>query len=293
MNSAPHSSLGAAARAFGLFPLALLPAAFSPIVKVAGAAGFALVMKLRGVDFKGAIEIVTPLAGGAPFEPPKTRIGTTPEARQEMTALWRLAKPLDGSDLASRYLRGRGIDRQSWPGALRFIPELAYAEKGVKRILPAFLAKFSAPDGASAFLHQTWITEPGVKADLDPRRKFFWGNVPEGGAVRLSMAAETMGVAEGIETALSATQIAGVPVWACCTAGALVKFRPPPECRNLIIFADNDSSFTGQLAAYSLARKLVAVPVEDRISVEVRLPGYWDRGEKVDWNDILMQETLA
>lgn len=252
--------------------------------------GFALIMKMRGVDFKGALEIVAPLIGSATFEPPKAKVDVTPEARDEMTALWRRARPLDGQDLASRYLGGRGIKRQSWPAALRFVDELAYAEDGARRMLPAMLAKYVAPDGQSAMLHRTWLQEPGKKADVESPRKFFKGSIPAGGAVRLSMAAETMGIAEGIETALSATAMEQIPVWAACTAGELVKFIPPTECKHLIIFGDNDASFTGQLASYSLARKLCAVPEANRISVEVRLPRYFDRGEREDWNDRLVAE---
>ena len=255
--------------------------------------GWQLVQRMRGVDFKGAVEIVAPIIGQVAFEPPKAKVDATPEARQEMTALWRRARPLDGLCLASRYLQGRGIVREAWPAALRFIEELPWTDGKVSRMLPAMLAKFSAPDGKSALLHRTWLAEPGVKADLDPCRKFFRGSIPSGGAVRLSFVADTMGIAEGIETAFSAQAIAQVPVWAACSAGELVKFKPPSECRHLIIFADIDASFTGQLAAYSLARKLVAVPVAERIGVEVRMPGFWDQGEACDWNDILLQGRAA
>ena len=255
--------------------------------------GFTLVMKMRGVDFKGAMEVVAPLVGSAAFEAPKAKVDTTPEAREQMAALWRRARPLDGHCLASHYLQSRGITREAWPASIRFIDELPYAEDGIKRILPAMLAKFSAPDGKSALLHRTWLQDPGLKADLDPCRKFFRGAIPTGGAVRLSMSAECMGIAEGIETALAAQAIAQVPVWAACSAGELVKFKPPVECKHLIIFGDSDASYTGQLASYSLARKLVAVPLADRITVEVRLPQFWDKGEQTDWNDVLLQEQAA
>ena len=255
--------------------------------------GWQLVQRMRGVDFKGAVEIVAPLVGQVAFDPPKAKVDATPETRDQMTALWRRARPLDGLCLASRYLQGRGIVREAWPAALRFIDELPYAEDGVRRILPAMLAKYSASDGKSALLHRTWLEEPGRKADVNPCRKFFRGSIPSGGAVRLSVAADTMGIAEGIETALAASSMAQVPVWAACSAGELVKFNPPEQCRHLIIFGDLDASYTGQLAAYSLARKIVAVPVAKRIGVEVRFPEFCDRGEKVDWNDVLEMGRAA
>ena len=256
--------------------------------------GVDLVMKMRGVDFKEACRIIEPLAGVASFKAPKAKVEDPSAASDHMMALWTRARLLTGSCLASRYLANRGIVRTTWPSSLRFIDELPYSEGGNTRLyLPAMLAKFAAPDGKSAMLHRTWLSEPGDKADVDPCRKMYPGKIPEGGAVRLGPVLESMGVAEGIETALAASQIHGIPVWAATSAGELVKFRPPAECRNLIIFGDNDPSWTGQLAVYSLARRLAAVPLERRIAVEVRLPGYWDRGDREDWNDVLIAEKAA
>jgi putative DNA primase/helicase len=250
--------------------------------------GISLVMKIKGIEFKEAVAMVNPLAGVVPFDPPVARVDDEPDSREAMTYLWRRARPLDGLDLASRYLEARGIKPQSWPCALRFIEDLPYTEGKTRLILPAMLAKFVAPDSKSAILHRTWLQEPGQKADVEFPRKMFRGRIPCGGAVRLSPEDETMGVAEGIETALSAEAIARIPVWAACSAGELAKFKPPLVCKHLIIFGDNDASFTGQLASYSLARRLAVVPEPDRISIEVRLPLYWDRGQKDDWNDCLM-----
>lgn len=254
--------------------------------------GVRLVEKIRGVDFKGALEILEPLCGSVRFEAPKAKGSDEilTEARDEMTTLWRSAMPLSGHCLASRYLRSRKLERLSWGSlvaCVRFVEELPYFEEGgVKRMLPAMLAKYVAPDLKSAILHRTWLQEPGLKADVATPRKMWRGRVPEGGAVRLAPAAETMGVGEGLETCLSAADEAGVPVWSCLSADALVRFQPPPECKHLIIFGDNDSSFKGQYAAYGLAHRLVLAPADRRVTVEVRLPSYWDVGEKCDWNDL-------
>ena len=253
--------------------------------------GVTLVMKMRDVDFKGALELIRPLVGAVRFEPPKAVRDTTPEAREEMAALWRRARPLDGHCAGSRYLRSRGVDLAVWPASLRIVDELPLTEEGtnVRRLMPALLARFVAPDCKSAILHRTWIPEPwkpGVKVP----RKLWHGIVPEGGAVRLGEVAETLGVAEGIETALSASLIHGIPVRACTGYVELVKFAPPPECKNLVIFGDNDASFTGQMAAYSLARRLWLARAKREIRTEVRLPTYWDTGEKADWNDMRLAE---
>ncbi|HXE01601.1 MAG TPA: toprim domain-containing protein [Hyphomicrobium sp.] len=253
--------------------------------------GIDLVMKMRGVDFKSALELIRPLVGAAAINVPKVERDTAPEAKEEMAALWKRATPLDGHDAGSRYLRSRGIDMAVWPASLRIVDELPLIEEGttVRRLMPCLLAKFVAPDKKRAVLHRTWIPEPwmpGVKV----ARKMWRGEIPAGGAVQLGPAAEDMGVAEGLETAMSASLIHGVPVWACVGYVELVKFVPPPECKHLIIFGDNDASYTGQMAAYSLARRLALVPLEKRIRAEVRLPAYWDTGERVDWNDMRLAE---
>ena len=253
--------------------------------------GISLVMKVRGVDFKEAVEMIKPVVSTAPIVQPKAAKDSAPEEKEKMAALWARAKPLDGNDLASRYLMRRGIVMDAWPPSLRFVDDLPYGEEKTRRFLPALLAKFVAPDQKSAILHRTWLSEPGAKADVEFPRKMWRGSIPDGGAVRLGPIAETMGVAEGLETALSASLIHNVPVWACTSAGALVKFAPPPECKNLIVFGDNDASFTGQMAAYSLAYRLSMVPKDRRIRAQVHLPAYWDTGEKVDWNDLRMAEA--
>ena len=252
-----------------------------------------LVETVRGVDFRGAIPILRELVGKAVFVAPKAKLEATPEVREEMATLWKRARALDGDCLASRYLQVRGIKNPPAGFAVRFFEASAcsYASaKKVVRLLPAMLAKFVSPDAKSAILHRTWLAEPGEKADVEHPRKMWRGTIPEGGAVRLSPAGETMGISEGLETAMAAETLNRIPVWACTSAAALVKFQPPPECRHLIIFADNDASFTGQLAGYSLARRLTSVPAGKRIGVEVRLPGYHDVGDPIDWNDVLLSE---
>ena len=251
--------------------------------------GVALVMKMRGVDFKGALELIRPLVGAVPFSPPKADRDTTPEAREEMAALWKRAKPLDGHCAASRYLRSRGIDLAVWPAALRLVDELPLTEDGtnVRRIMPAMLARFFAPDGTRGILHRTWLPDvwrPGVKVC----RKMWRGAVPSGGAVRLGPAAEVLGICEGIETSFAASILHRIPVWAALSAVCLIKWDPPPEAKEIVVFGDNDMSFTGQMAAYSLAHRLRL----KQIPVSVCVPDKEEGSGNVDWNDVLINTNM-
>ena len=250
--------------------------------------GIELAKRFLAVDFLAAVRLVEKHIGSAPLLRPKTRSERerAEVSKDQLQALWGRAMPLTGEDLASRYLINRGIRLPAWPTCLRFIEELPWkGEDGSRAVFPAMLAKYVAPDGKSATLHRTWLAEPGVEADVPQPRKLMPGRVTPGSAVRLAAAAETMGIGEGIETALSAMILYNVPVWAAVSAGALVKWKPPESAKCILIFGDNDRNFAGQNAAYSLAFQLAAV---EKLHVEVRLPE-----EVGDWNDVLTLPKAA
>ena len=88
-----------------------------------------------------------------------------------------------------------------------------------------------------------------------------------------------MAIAEGIETALAYSLHTGLGCWAATNATLLAQWKPPENCREVVIAADNDSSFAGQHAAYQLAYRLHAKGYR----VEVDMPFTAD----VDWCDVI------
>jgi putative DNA primase/helicase len=98
------------------------------------------------------------------------------------------------------------------------------------------------------------------------------------GAVRLGEAGPTLGVAEGIETALAASNRFNVPVWAATNATLLEAWMPPAGVERVLIAADNDASYTGQAAAYKLARRLA----QQGLTVDIQIPEQVGKG----WADV-------
>jgi phage/plasmid primase-like uncharacterized protein len=101
------------------------------------------------------------------------------------------------------------------------------------------------------------------------------GNGPH---VRLTPVAAMLGIAEGIETALAASRLFGIPTWSVLSTYGVETFEPPAEVNHLIIYADHDLNGAGQKAAYALAARLAGT-----ITVEVKIP---DK-PGTDWNDVL------
>lgn len=241
--------------------------------------GLALVMRVRTVLYPQACRMVDAELPSSHVEGISAVKTSSPNAMAERgLAMWGQAAPLDGADAASLYLRRRGIE-QPYPAMLRVQEKMPYTHEDKSRTKhPAMVARFVSPDATSSTWHVTYLDGSGRKADLPTVRKLWPGRVPEGGAVRLAPSAETMGIAEGIETAMSAMQVFGVPVWAALNSGNLFKWQPPSNVRHVLIFGDTDTNFDGQTKAYALAHRLKL----SGMNVEVRLPDF-----DGDWNDYL------
>jgi putative DNA primase/helicase len=230
-------------------------------------------------DFKDVAKAIEATLPGAAFAIPAAE-KLVEQARERMGWMWRAAKELTGLDLVCRYLRRRGIDDELVAKSeVKLLPPWQ-SQYGDKTKPAAMVARFVAPDLSRAILHRTYVEEPGVKAAIAKPKTFILGaKIPEGGAVRLMPYTGVLGLAEGIETALSAAQLHGVPVWAALDARSLMKFKPPPNVNRVMIFADRDENQVGQQAAAALAKRLE----RENMSVEILMP---KAGHK-DWNDQL------
>jgi hypothetical protein len=146
--------------------------------------------------------------------------------------LWAAAQPI-AETLGEQYFRGRDITI-ALPPTLRYHPALLHHATGVP--LPAVVAAISGPAGKVTAVLRTFLDLHGRKAPVTDA-KMSLGCMLDG-AIRLAPAGEVLGLAEGLETALSAQQLHRVPVWACCGT-RYDRVAVPETVRHLIIFGDN------------------------------------------------------
>ena len=249
--------------------------------------GVKLVELMLKVDFRDAAREIEKHLGDAPIMPTSDgQRADDAKRRNEMDALWKRARPIEPEDAAGLYLNKR-IGLTTFPSTLRFVADERYAEAGSRPTWqPAMIARVDPSDearatGERAALHRTYLDGYGGKAEVGSPRKML-GSMPTGAAVRLMPHADILGISEGIETALAAAALFNVPVWAALTADLLLAWEPPTSVSTIMIFGDNDVSFTGQAAAFGLARRLKA----KGLTVFVELPPRVG----TDWNDILLEK---
>jgi len=237
-------------------------------------------MKTLSKSFAETAAEVDRIIGNETVEPDDVRPAWTDADR--LAALREVAQQtvrVTKGDLVDKYLTARGVGEVIYPKTLRFAPSLRDGDGG---LCPAMVATVQGPDGTNVSLHRTFLRGDGLaKAEMKAPRKLMPGSVPPGSCIRLAeYTGGALGIAEGIETAMSASAMFGILVWSAINATMLAKWTPPEGCTEVAIFGDNDASFAGQAAAYELARRLAV----NHVTVTVHIP------PKVgdDWNDILV-----
>jgi putative DNA primase/helicase len=240
----------------------------------------ALAQAVLGSDFRAAAMEVERLAGGAGYESPPNQ-PSEEDNRRMRRQLWKQSSPATMDDPVGLYLRKR-LGVQSMPMALRYHQSLHYRNGESKAVLPGMLAIVADMSGQPVTMHRTYLTKAGAKAPVEFAKKLLPGDMPTGAAIRLTPVAPCLGIAEGIETAIAATILTGVPCWSAVTALGLSRWMPPADVTEVVVFGDNDQSYTGHAAAYVLARRLTA----KKLAVDVSVP----QGAGDDWADVRARE---
>jgi hypothetical protein len=197
--------------------------------------------------------------------------------RELAVAIWRESVDPAGT-IVELYLASRGLKLPA-SQVLRFHP---LCPSGKDR-LPAMVAIMTHPvtGEPTGGIHRTFLAADGSGKAPTDRPKAMLGPA---GVIRLSADEDVtygLGIAEGIETALSVLQRGWAPVWACGSTGPMSKLPVLPGIDALTIFADADKNGAGQKAANACAERWRAAGRETQIIVP-RAPG-------ADLNDIHRQ----
>lgn len=222
--------------------------------------GFDLLMNYHNWDFATAASEVERIVGGLK-EVEKKKSDPSKRLRKiQETA----TKP--GTAVVT-YLKNRGLSTVP-PGLLQ--GNDGYFEDGKKLgSYLVMLGKVVSQHNKPLTWHVTYL-ENGRKAPVGHPKKIMKavGDI-NGGAIRLWPLCEHIGIAEGIESAIAAYELYGIPMWSVMNSTCMERFIVPDEVRTVSIFADNDKTYTGQRAAYSLANRLV---VRNGINADVFIP---------------------
>ena len=192
------------------------------------------------------------------------------------------AHPLHRQSPVGRYLVHRGLDAlKKRPLALR-MATLPYFEDGIEQgQYPVMLGAVTTQEGEIVGLHRTYISEIGRKAPVSCPKKLSRTSGPLAGAsIKLFEPITingklTLGVAEGLETALACYLASGVPTWSCVSASGIKSFQWPAGLQSLVIFGDNDTSGVGQSAARDLAGRAAAAGLECRVLIPPTVGNDW------------------
>jgi len=241
--------------------------------------GFTLLTKVKGWDMRRAMREVKQIVGKVEKRMETKKEITDTERRKGLNETWSAARPVSLGDPVQKYLYARTglVDA---PSVLRFHPALFHSDTRLEH--PAMIAKVTDPDNKPVSIHRTYLTTGGDKANVEKARMLMQGSIPDGSAIRLFPYQDTLGIAEGIETAISVYAIFGIPTWASISAAMMVKWSPPAPVRKVYIFSDNDKGFAGQAAAYRLGYQLANSNAKYEI-VKVVVPDITG----ADWNDVL------
>lgn len=197
-------------------------------------------------QFRAAAEEYADLtaAGRARIDPDADERARSEHAR----AIWANALPLAGT-LGERYLRQRGVFGLL-PPTLRFAPALEHHQARCKA--PALVAAVKDSAGRLCAIQRTYL-DPELRPDAKGKAllvdregdrcptKLTLGSLGDG-AVRLGAPDAVLGVAEGIETGLSAARRFALPVWVSLGMHRLKKLWIPDEVTHVVVFADAGES---------------------------------------------------
>jgi len=242
-----------------------------------GADGAELAMAVIGAEYKEVAKMIEQSSGS--IEPVKEVAAKDPNILLDRIA--RECREVTRGSVVARYLQGRGIAKGS--KAIRQHPGLDYWDGG-ERIgrYPAMIARVQDATGGRQTYHVTYLDDGGKASVPSPKKIMPHCGGLTGAGVYLDRVGETVAVCEGVETGLFIQSTLEIPVIAATSAHGLEHLMLPDVVTEAAIFSDNDPSFVGQRAAYSLASRLARGGVSVKVFVPVATGDYLDNGGELE-----------
>lgn len=226
------------------------------------------------IDALRGLRLLTPDRGSPAEEGRDSPADPGRRSREAAARLWSASRAIRNSP-AEAYLGSRGLPLPERD--LRYHSRTPLGRGAMAVFRPAMLAAVRDESGLVA-VHRTFLDlrPPSLAGIAAPRRAL--GRLGKG-AVRLCPPANgVLGLAEGIETAMAATLLTGIPCWATLGSERFARVALPRGVGRLILFLDNDRA--GRRAAKCTLRALAPTG----IAIETR----WPAAAGADWNDVLL-----
>lgn len=191
-------------------------------------------------------------------------------------SLWQHSVPIADTP-AEAYLHARGLYAPT--SDLRFNPQTIIGKGKDRRSLPAMIAAVRNELGLVA-VHRTFLDPTDILRRPFRKPKLALGLLGSG-SVRFGEPDDVLGIAEGIEDALSAIDWFQLPVWAVLGAERYAHVGIPSHVKRVIVFGQRNT-----------AAKICLSRAGEHLSANGRRVEEWLPSGHDDWNDAL-RDRLA
>ena len=206
-----------------------------------------LILRVTGRDFAVVAGEIDKLIGNTPDEKDHDK---PVDKSVDIIEKWKSLRRIQGT-CGQVYLNKRGI----YHIPLRALKLGRANDYQTGMSYDALIAIATDSGGKPCYVHKTYL-EGNKKADIEsPKRLESLCDSYDTVAIKLYESATALGIAEGIETALSAKRLYEVNTWSVMNTSFMKRFIAPSGVEHLYIFADNDKHGAGLAAAFQCANK--------------------------------------
>lgn len=216
--------------------------------------GFDLLQGVNGWTFQHAAAEVDLIIGNKDLEETFRPAIDYEKRRANLNQLWAGAQD---STIVTDYLTSRGIPDHGtgFRGLtdMRGHPLLYNSDTGKRQ--PGICSLIRNKRGEPVSIHRIFIS-PRDKKIMPPTEKISGAGVRLGWTADREIGKTSLVIGEGIETTIMGMAHYRVPGLAAISAHGMESLDVPKRFEMIRILADRDASFTGQKAAFTLARRL-------------------------------------